>query len=390
MPTLLIISPAPILETAAGEVVLDVDFVEGMKRHCQLWPGTVYCLMRRGAATIPGGVRFSPRQLDFRLIVHDQGADIPDTLLEEASLIYCAADDMQYLGLPKRLHGKLAKLVFTIERPLSGRLRQAVNDRRRTPLSRLRGMQWALSHEPALRRALVQASGLHCNGPLAAGAYARLNPRTLSYMDNRMRLPMLARGPDQAARAERLRAGAPLTLASVCPLEPETGVFDLLSAAHVLNATGVDYRMQIFGTGSLFGRLTDGIAALKLKDRVQLAEPPGFETSLVPHLRRNADVFLAPWQLSDPVSGYIDAMGCGIPVLGYRNPLWRKLLGASGGGWSVPARPAALVSQLQRLNADRDAIAAASGRALEHARANTFETVFARRMSHLREIAGLD
>ncbi len=390
MPTLLIISPAPVMETPAGEVILDVGFVEGMKLHCQLWPGRVHCLMRRGAGAIPRGMRFSRRQLAFNLIVQDQADAIPESLLDEASLIYCAADDMRYLDMPERLRGRLAQLVYTIERPLSGRLRQAAFDSRRGALSKLRGMQWALGREGALRRALAGAEGLHCNGPLAADAYARVNPNALGYFDNRMRLPMLARGPDLAARAERLRAGAPLSLAWYGPLEPEAGVQDLLAVAQALAAAGMDFRLQLFGTGSLEQRLRDGIASMGLQDRVAMSDAPGFDTALVPQLRRSADLFLAPMRLADPVSSYVEAMGCGLPVLGYGNPLWRRVLAQSGGGWQVPARARAMARQILRLDKQREAIIEASARALDYARANTFETVFSRRMAHLRQIAGLD
>ncbi len=390
MPTLLIISPATVTETPAGEVILDVGFVEGMKLHCQLWPGQVHCLMRRGSGAIPRGMRFSRRQLDFSLIVQDQADGMPDALLDEASLIYCAADDMRYLDMPDRLRGRLAKLVYTIERPLSGRLRQAAFDNRRGALSKLRGMQWALGRERALRRALAGADGLHCNGPLAADAYARVNQNVLGYFDNRMRLPMLARGPDQAARAERLRAGAPLSLAWYGPLEPEAGAQDLLVVAQLLNAAGMEFRLQLFGTGSLEQRLRDGIASMGLQHRMTVTDPPGFDTALVPQLRRNADLFLAPLRLADPVSSYVEAMGCGLPVLGYGNPLWRRVLAQSGGGWQVPARAGALARRILHLDTGREAIIETSARALEYARENTFETVFSRRMAHLRRITRLD
>lgn len=390
MSTLLIISPAPVLETPSGEVVLDSAFTEGMKLHCQLWPGRVYCLMRRGAQDVPNGMRFSPRQLDFSLIVLDQGAPLPEALLDEARVVYCAADDMAYLDLPARLKGRTGKLVYTIERPLSERLRLAAREPSRSALSRLRGVQWALSHEPALRRALRRADGLHCNGPLAGDAYGQLNPSTLVYMDNRIRLPVLAREADQDARAERLRAGAPLTLATVAPLTAEYGAADLIDIAKRVQGLGVDFRLQIFGAGPFSADMEAAIAAHGLQDRVHLDAPPGFDTRMAPYLRATADVFLAPWRVTEPVSGLIEAMGCGLPVLGYADPFWRRVQALSQGGWTVRPVPAAMARRIAALDKDRQAIIDASARALDYARANTFETVFARRMSHLRQVAGID
>jgi len=49
-----------------------------------------------------------------------------------------------------------------------------------------------------------------------------------------------------------------------------------------------------------------------------------------------------------------------------------------------------MVRAIERLNEDREPIIAASVKAVEFARANSFETVFARRMNDLREIANFE
>ena len=59
MASLVMLSPAPLIETPGGDVVLDVKFVEGMKLHGQLWPGPVRCVMRRGATSIDTPMRLS-------------------------------------------------------------------------------------------------------------------------------------------------------------------------------------------------------------------------------------------------------------------------------------------------------------------------------------------
>ncbi len=390
MPRLLIITPAPVIETPAGELVLDIDFVEGMKLHCQLWPGPVTCLMRRNSGPVPRPLRFSPRRLDFDLCILDQHAALPDLLLDEASLVYCAADDMRHLDLPEMLRGRMARLVYTIERPLTARLHEALAGRRRSLRRRLRTALWTLSKEQALRKALSLADGLHCNGLPAWRAYRHLAPSSVTYLDNRIRRTMLARDQDQAARAERLRAGAPLRLVYFGPLEADSGVQDILPAAHLAHAAGLDFRLDIIGEGPLAPRLADGIRSLGLGARVTLSPSPGFDTVLVPRLRREADIFIAPRRLSGPLSSYVEAMGCGLPVLGYANRMWRALQAETGAGWAVSSQPGAVMRQMHHLDANRDEVITAAQRALDHARANTFETVFSLRMSHLRQIAGIE
>lgn len=390
MPRLVIITPAPVIETPAGELVLDIGFVEGMKLHCQLWPGQVTCVMRRGEKHLPRPLRFSPRQLEFELIILDEQAALPELLLDEASLVYCAADDMRHLDLPETLRGRMARLIYTVEQPLAGRLHAALAGRRRSLRKRLRTALWTLMREAALRRALAAAEGLHCNGLPAWRTYRHLNPRTICYLDNRMRRPMLARAEDMAARADRLRAGAPLRLVYFGPLEADSGVQDILPTAHLAQNAGLDVRIDIFGEGPLAARLADGILSLGLAGRVTLSPSPGFDTVLVPWLRREADIFLAPRRLSDPLPSYVEAMGCGLPVLGYANAMWRALHAQTGAGWTAPARPSALMRRLRHLSADREVVIAASERALSFARGNSFEAVFARRMSHLRDLSALD
>lgn len=388
MPTLVMLSPAPVLEAPGGEVVLDTRFVEGMKLHSQLWPGRICCLMRRGAAQVPEGMRYTRAKLGFDLILTDPGTPLPQALLDQAALVYCAADDMQYLGLAEAMRGRIGRLVYTVEQSLGERLAMALGATR--PVRRRLGAAvWNLRHELRFRRALARADGVHLNG-LAAASYRRLNGNALLYLDNRIRQPQLARKAEQAARAEHLLSGAPLRLVAVGPLTPDSGVADLLPMAWLLRAQDVPFELEIIGQGPLADRIRDGIAATGLGGQVRLAPPMAHEGRLLPHLRASADIALMPRRLPEGPSAYIEAMGCGLPVLGYANPAWRPLLADSGAGWRVRPRHGALAGQVARLHGARAEVAAASERAVGYAAHTTFEKVFARRMAHLRELAGLD
>ncbi len=391
MAALLMLSPAPVIEIPGREVLLDVDFVEGMKLHCQFWPGRVSCVLRRGAVAIPGGKRFSRRRLGFDIVLLDPDEPLPEVLIAEANLVYCSADDARYLNLPQMTNGRLTRLVYTLENAPGLRLASVLGDHQRDVWRRIRSVIWLLRNESALRTALRAADGVQFNGFPAYSAYRRLHRDNLMYLDNRLRTPMLARAVDQQARSDRLRKGAPLMLVHVGPLEQASGVSDLLQAAHLLKLRGVDFRLELFGEGSMAGRLRDGVSALGLGQQMLLRGSVKFDTELVPHLRQKADLLLAPRRQSDPVSIYIEAMGCGVPVLGYANATWRNLKAESGGGWLCrTGSVSALVRTLVRLDGDREAIFRASASALEFARAHTFEHVFARRMTHLRDIARLE
>jgi colanic acid/amylovoran biosynthesis glycosyltransferase len=389
MPSLLMLSPAPVIEASDGEVVLDVAFVEGMKLHCQLWPGRVTCVLRRGAVAIPDGMRFSAARLDFNLVVFNRNAEVPESLLDEAGLVYVALDDMRHIDLHMEMRRRVGRLVYTVEMPLSGRLQAVLAGKSQPLVRRLRSALWNLRREQRFRAAIAGADGAHFNGPLASDAYSRLNADSLTYMDNRIRQPMLARTGDMTARAARLRAGAPLRLAWFGPLNVGSGVLDLLPVLHLLDARGIPFEAEIIGTGPAASRLRDGIAALGLGGKVHLRGPLGMETALLPRLRKGGDVLLMPRRAPEPLPAYIEGMGCGLAVLSYANPTWKRLQARSGGGW-VCRGPSGMVDALARLAQAPDEVIAAQKRALDFARQTSFEMVFAARMSHLRALAGLD
>lgn len=389
MPSLLMLSPAPVIEANDGEVVLDVAFVEGMKLHCQLWPGRVTCVLRRGAAAIPDGMRFSAARLDFNLVVFNRNAAVPESLLDEAGLVYVALDDMRHIDLHMEMRRRVGRLVYTVEMPLSGRMRAVWTGTSQPVMRKLRSAFWNMRRERRFRAAIAGADGAHFNGPLAGDAYGKLNDESLTYMDNRIRQPLLARTADMAARAERLRAGAPLRLAWFGPLTTGSGVLDLLPVLYLLSARKIPFEAEIIGAGPAARRLRDGIAALGLGGRVHLRGPLGLETALLPRLRKGADVLLMPRRAADPLPAYIEAMGCGLAILGYANPTWKRICAQSGGGWSCRNAPG-MVAALTRLAERPEEVIAAQARALEFARQTPFEVVFAARMSHLRAIAGLD
>jgi len=389
MPMLLMLSPAPVRELPGGELLLDARFVEGMKLHCQFWPGTVTCVLRRGAGAVPDGLRFTAARLGFRAVLLDPGAPLPDGLLESARLVYCAADDLRQLDLPQTMHGRVGRVVYSVEQSLGERLRVALVSPR--PLRRRIGAAvWNLRHERHLRRSLAEAAGLHLNGPAAAAAYGRLNPAALAYLDNRIRQPQLARQADQAARVARLADGQPLRLVAPGPLDTASGAMDLIEAAFLLRARGVAFGLDILGTGPLEGRLRAAIAATGLGALVRLAGAALAEPALLARLRTEADLALIPRTLPEGPATAVEVMGCGVPILARATPGWRRLARASGGGWALGGGGSALAAAVARLDGRRAELIAASARARDFAAGTTFEKVFAARMAHLRTLAGLD
>ena len=153
-------------------------------------------------------------------------------------------------------------------------------------------------------------------------------PNTMLYLDNRMKPDMFATEAEMAARERHLRGGGPLRLINSGRLEPMKGSQDLIPVAVALRARGVAFTLDIYGAGSLEDRIRQEIDARNLGDLVTLHAPVDFETELVPLSRTSADLFLSCHHQSDPSCTYLEAMGCGLALVGYDNQM---LAGLSAG-----------------------------------------------------------
>lgn len=392
MSSLVLLPPAPVIDLPDGRVVLDRKFIEGMRAHAAHWPGPVHCVMRRSSGEIPFAAQAQARAtLGFDLHVLDAADPLPQVVLENAALVLCSGDMVADLDLWRlRGQGLGAKLVYTVEYTLGGRIATAWLDQDRARLRRLMSMRWILAQEPRRRRAFRGADALQVNGYPAWQSYAALNSDTLMYLDNRMSAGLFATPDDMAARAAHLRSGGVLRLIHSGRLEPMKGAQDLVPVARALRARGVAFSLDIYGTGTLETAIGQAVASEGLGDRVRLHGAVDFADALVPATRQGADLFLSCHRQPDPSCTYIEAMGCGVPVAGYQNRMWRELCQDSGGGWAVPlGRTEVLARVIADLAATPERLIEAADRALTFARANAFESVFAGRMAHLRAVAGL-
>lgn len=384
MPRLLMIPPAPLFEGPDGGVVLDVKFVEGMRLQSRLWPGRIICVMRRGLRAPPFPIRFDRRDLGWELRAVDPGQPVSPADIADCDLALCSGDLSSELGLAGRRRGRRPGIVYAVEYTLGTRLRIVMLDRDRGPARKLASILWNLRGEFHRRRAFRRADGLQVNGYPAYEAYRRLNPNTLLYLDSRVSPELLATEAEMAARARRLETGAPLRLIHSGRLEPMKGAQDLIPVARALRAAGIDFSLDIYGLGSLEAEIAAGIRD-GLASRVRLRGPVDFERELVPIARSLADVFLSCHRQADPSCTYLEAMGCGLPIVGYDNAMWRGLARESGGGWTAPVGDVgALARRIGALDSDRAAITAAARAARDFAARHDFVAETERRVAHLR------
>jgi colanic acid/amylovoran biosynthesis glycosyltransferase len=386
MANFLMVAPAPVIETG-GRLRLDVKFVEGMRVQQALWPSRITCVLRRGVGSIPFGGEYDRAELPFDLVLLDPSEPLEPKHLAGQDLIYAGGDDFHCLGLTDiLLPGQ--KIVYVIEYTLETRLQILKLERQRGLMGQLRGLVWQLKMERQRRKAFRAASGLQSNGYPAYDLYAPMNRDSLFYLDGRMTPELFATEAEMSAREDRRAKGGPLRLVYSGRLEPMKGAQDLLPVARHLMARGVDFSLDIFGTGSLEAEISAGIPGSG--GRVRLHAPVDFETELVPFTRREADVFLGCHRQSDPSCTYLEAMGCGVAVASYDNRMWSRLNGEAKAGWGAPLGNAeALADQIADLAKDPAEITRRSRNGCAFSQAHAFHPEFRRRMEHLARIAGV-
>lgn len=389
MPDRSMLAPAPVIRIAPGRVKLDVKFAVGMKNVCANWPGRVDCILREGAQSIPFGAEYNVDDLPFGIHILPEGAPVPDTLAQDYDIIEASGDLHLDLHLADALQSAKTRIVYVVEYDLKTRLQIVWLDPDTALHKKLRRTVWTLRQERARRKAFEQADALQTNGFPAYDSYSALNDNTLIYLDNRMRHDMFAKPDHLSHRDSRLRAGAPLRLINSGRLEPMKGAQDLIPLAKALADRKVDFQLDIYGTGSLEDTIKQGIAQHGLSDKVRLHAPVDFETELVPLSRDSADLFLSCHRQSDPSCTYLEAMGCGLPVIGYANAMLSRLNTEAQAGWTVGlGNVTELADKISQIAGDLTELHRASKAALAYAGGHDFESEFAKRRDHLLNVQG--
>lgn len=387
-PFLMLFAAAPVQLVGDHQLRLPESFVSGMRMHLRQWHGPVIAVMRQdhGAALDLAPV-YARGDLGFEVRVLADDEPLENALSDGPGLVLASVDIAEQLGLGAAARARGLAVIYGTEHAPDGLLQRALSDQGRGILRRFWSLGWQYRQEAARRHALRKADGIQLNGFPAAVHYSSLNRNPLRYLDNRMRKSMLATTRDMAARRARHSAMDPVRLIHVGTLEPDSGAQDLLPLASQLRAMNVPFTLSIFGYGSLSPMIHAQIDAQGLGDHVTLSHPQSFSNELVVQMRHQGDVFISCHRHSDPLSSYIEAMGCGLPVLGFENQMLSPLLRRSAGGWGIAAaRLPDMARQIAILSRERGQIMHRAEAGLNYARRHHAEAEFAIRMEHINRI----
>lgn len=384
MSNLLVVTSAPV-DTEGDTLVIDIKFIEGMKYYSEAWHGRTSCLMRKSVTKLPFSDRFIPDSLSFDVQLRPDGHHVEARDLEDYDVVLCSGDNPNYLHLAQLCRDLGEKLYFIIEYIPETRRQIVMLERGRSLPRKLKALFNIWRTEARRRRAFAHASGLQANGYPAAAHYRPINSNTLLYLDNRVDSKLLVTEAEMQVRREHQQSGGPLRLIHSGRLEPMKGSQDLIPIARKLRDSGVDFILDIFGTGSLDDEIRRGIETHNLSEMVKLHGSVDFANELVPYARTNSDIFLSCHRQSDPSCSYLENMGCGLAVAGYDNRMWSALANDSKAGWVAPlGNWQALADQLAAISQDRVALTNACQSARDFASTHLFENEFAKRIAQLK------
>lgn len=383
-PPLLLCLPAPVIDKG-DELQLDVKFVEGMRLHREIWGGDVRCVMWRGAQSIPFGNSYAREDLDFELIILDEGAPVPHSAFDGMGVLLLSADMPGGMAIRTAAASRRVPVVVGIEYTYEARRQILDLDDQIGFFRRLRRKIWLNRNESQVRSLLRAAQGVQFNGYPALDTYGAMCRNTHLYLDNRMAPDLMATKAEMETRATRLTSGAPLRLIHSGRLERMKGAQDLLPVMRALKRKGVDATLDIYGTGAIEETIRSELP--EFDGAVRLHAPVDFARELVPISRTQADVFLSCHRQSDPSCTYLEAMGCGLALVGYGNAMWSRLNAEAQTGAVAPVGDInALAARVAKWDQDREALTRSAQAGLEFARRHDFQAEFEGRMTHLRSV----
>ena len=380
---LVITPPLSIRKLGNDKVVLTAKFVDGIREYLRSWRGSITVVASE--SNKPSGNlddrEYDVKDLGFGLdITTVAPGNIPDSI-RKASIVLATLDYRQDF-LSEACHQLNVPLVFVAEYTLNTRL-QAV-DAKTWGIMRLRRHIWEYQCEKAHIKAIKKAKGVQCNGFPTFDAYRGLNPNVIVYLDTRVRNDSIA--TDESV----LKRGKPAKIRLVFSgrLVVEKGSDHLVGVANELRKLGLDYQFTICGAGRAESKMKRDIEKLGLGGFMNFAGVLDFNSQLIPFVRDQTDLFVCCHVQGDPSCTYVETMSCGVPIAGYDNEAFKRLVEYSQCGWTATMnRPELLAKVITNIVADRSELQRHSLLALQFARKHTFERTFEARVEHLTHLA---
>jgi colanic acid/amylovoran biosynthesis glycosyltransferase len=374
-----------------GRFFVDRKFHTGMRKYVEQLSMPVLSVHRhlpaKDDATVMDLVELPEDQLGYSVLTF-QGDRAGRPLAEDMQRLRAraASSRLVYGDLPgRRLAAELRiPYVAIVEYNLQTTMTFASEGTTGTWRRRWRSAKAARTYFTCDAPAMRAAALLHCNGYPIYEESSWLNGRRLLYLDSRMARALIIPEAELFARLAARSQRLPRLLFSG-RFEPAKGALDVVKVAAECARRGAQFEMHLYGKGSQREAMDRAVVEHGLQGRVTIHDPVPF-TELV-QIARSSDLFVCCHVQDDPSCTYLESLGCGLPVVGYDNAMWRGLAEHSRAGIVTPLRsPSALAEKLTDLLTNHAQLNTLSDRARTFALEHCFENEFTRRTSSLEAL----
>lgn len=189
-----------------------------------------------------------------------------------------------------------------------------------------------------------------------------------------------------SARFFRSGAGGSLRIVYAGRVHREKGVYDWIDALKHAAENGIDFRATWFGAGPELGSVHDYVSRSGISSKIEFPGAVESHKELLVKLK-DFDFFLFCHKLQESPRCLIEALVCGLPIVGYESPYSSNLIETHGGGLLTPKDD---IQQLSRtislLSNDRNLLRDLSEKASRDGSPLTDEAVFRYRSELMKTI----
>jgi glycosyltransferase involved in cell wall biosynthesis len=219
------------------------------------------------------------------------------------------------------------------------------------------------------------------NGMDCYDAYAKYCSN--SHVVHDVHLASSARISDQELEKRLSRQPGPLRLAYAGRVHLDKGVFDWIEALTTAAREQVDFEATWYGGGPQLEAARDRVRQLALSARISF--PGSLERSDLLRELRVADAFVFCHKTPESPRCLIEALMCGLPIIGYDSSYPKDLI-RNGGGMLSQANDPRLIARSLVAIQNRSALSDLSRRAMADGRKFTDEGVFRHRSVLMKTI----
>jgi glycosyltransferase involved in cell wall biosynthesis len=374
MTRLIVAYPGTVSFVTKNTLVLDEKLRVGMSAYRRLWPHGDVCLAAQATEQISregaGSRTVRLDELDFDLVT---GPTWSDAVRRAGRGLLLAPLIGRFAELEHRASDSVLVAEFTPEDLASTERATArgIAPRARVTLGSIRRRR-------QMDAWVRTARGVQCNGHPAYDRFSPLSASSLLFFDTRLTQEHVRRA-EQAARATPHQ---PPRLCFSGRLIPGKGPQHAIAVANLLRNQGFECRLSVLGVGDLEASLRE-----QAQDHVEFLGVRDFATAWTPFVTNEVDLMLLPHVQGDPSGTYLEAAGCGVPIVGFDNVALASLSRHHQVGQTAPVGDTRALAALARgILESPERWSRERGQGLAFMREHCFEFEHQQRVNHLASL----